>query len=578
MRRNLAEVDRETERLIHQRPIGLDPLTINTKRISLGAWLLSYLPVISWYPRRSYQVLVFVLTFACYASYHMTRKTFSAAKSTLGPDCSTHQTGNCASDSGSQNDTGWRPFNETNCEALFGIVDNVWSFAYALFLFGSGIVAERVDLRYFLTVGMIGSAISTGMLGVAYFAKIYHLYYFLIWMAVSGIMQSTGWPGTVAVMGNWFGIKRRGFFMGVWNAHTSVGNILGTVIPAFWVEPGRPWGWAFVVPALIMLVVAMAVFFFLVVDPTDIGQTPPKHHISQSRRYRDDEKGDTGSLNHENGAIVTINEDANGFDPLGNKEHNTETKNTHKRKASVTSLAKDAGYNVLIGNDDGAIGIVKALMIPGVVEFSLALFCSKLVAYTFLFWLPYYVRNRQIGGKCLGSKESDFLSTFFDVGGIVGGITAGVISDLLNARAISCTLMLYISVPALYILHHFGNYDSAVFISLLILCGILVNGPYACITTAVSNDLGTHKDLKGNQKAKATVSAIIDGTGSVGAAIGPLLTGFISKHSWDNVFYLLMVSSFVSALLLTRLVIKEIIELYRRYCHCYTCLRYCSTD
>lgn len=116
----------------------------------------------------------------------------------------------------------------------------------------------------------------------------------------------------------------------------------------------------------------------------------------------------------------------------------------------------------------------------GVVEFSLALFCSKLVAYTFLFWLPYYVRNTrgyngwrlfvlliiiiEIGGNCLGSKKSDFLSTFFDVGGIVGrflckiiiifkifilgGIAAGVISDLLNARAISCTLMLYISVPA----------------------------------------------------------------------------------------------------------------------------------
>ena len=27
---------------------------------------------------------------------------------------------------------------------------------------------------------------------------------------------------------------------------------------------------------------------------------------------------------------------------------------------------------------------------------------------------------------------------------------------------------------------------------------------------------GTHKSLKGNQKAKATVSAIIDGTGSIG--------------------------------------------------------------
>ena len=81
------------------------------------------------------------------------------------------------------------------------------------FLSFSGVVAERVDLRYFLTIGMIGiqnapsplppslsflllsylnhvgSAVSTGMLGVAYFANIHHLYYFIIWMALSGMMQ-----------------------------------------------------------------------------------------------------------------------------------------------------------------------------------------------------------------------------------------------------------------------------------------------------------------------------------------------------------------------------------------------------
>ena len=47
-------------------------------------------------------------------------------------------------------------------------------------------------------------------------------------------------------------------------------------------------------------------------------------------------------------------------------------------------------------------------------------------------------------------------------------------------------------------------------------CGYLVNGPYALITTAVSADLGTHKSLQGNSKALATVTAIIDGTGSIG--------------------------------------------------------------
>ena len=42
-------------------------------------------------------------------------------------------------------------------------------------------------------------------------------------------------------MGNWFGKKNRGLFLGIWNAHTSVGNILGTVVPSVWAVPGQPW-------------------------------------------------------------------------------------------------------------------------------------------------------------------------------------------------------------------------------------------------------------------------------------------------------------------------------------------------
>lgn len=51
---------------------------------------------------------------------------------------------------------------------------------------------------------------------------------------------------------------------------------------------------------------------------------------------------------------------------------------------------------------------------------------------------------------------------------------------------------------------------------LLVICGSLVNGPYCLITTAVSADLGTHPSLFGNAMALATVTAIIDGTGSAG--------------------------------------------------------------
>jgi OPA family glycerol-3-phosphate transporter-like MFS transporter 1/2 len=72
-----------------------------------------------------------------------------------------------------------------------------------------------------------------------------------------------------------------------------------------------------------------------------------------------------------------------------------------------------------------------------------------------------------------------------------------------------------------------------------------VNGPYSLITTAVSAELGTHESLRNSEKALATVTSVIDGFGSIGAAVGPLLAGFIGI---TNVFYMLITSDVLAFL------------------------------
>ena len=61
-----------------------------------------------------------------------------------------------------------------------------------------------------------------------------------------------------------------------------------------------------------------------------------------------------------------------------------------------------------------------------------------------------------------------------------------------------------------------GGLSIQLSIFLLLVAGALVNGPYCLITTAVSQDLGQHPVLRGSRRAVATVTAIIDGTGSIG--------------------------------------------------------------
>lgn len=50
--------------------------------------------------------------------------------------------------------------------------------------------------------------------------------------------------------------------MGVWNSHTSVGNILGSLIAGAFVSTA--WGMSFIVPGLIIAVMGVICFFFLV--------------------------------------------------------------------------------------------------------------------------------------------------------------------------------------------------------------------------------------------------------------------------------------------------------------------------
>lgn len=58
---------------------------------------------------------------------------------------------------------------------------------------------------------------------------------------------------------------------------------------------------------------------------------------------------------------------------------------------------------------------------------------------------------------------------------------------------------------------------------------------------------GTHESLKNNQNAKATVTAIIDGTGSLGAAVGPLIVGWLTSEYVSVLEFPWKVSSLIAS-------------------------------
>ncbi|XP_053546155.1 glucose-6-phosphate exchanger SLC37A2 [Bombina bombina] len=473
-----------------------------------------------------YRGFILVLTFLFYTSFHLSRKPISIVKSQLHQNCSAlpHPRQNI-----SDNDTtwcDWAPFQNADYAELFGALDNAFLVAYAIGMFISGIFGERLPLRYYLSSGMLLSGIFTSLMGLGYYWNIHVLWYYILIQIINGLVQTTGWPSVVTLMGNWFGKGKRGLIMGIWNSHTAVGNILGSLIAGAFVSSA--WGLSFIVPGAIVGFFGIICFFFLIEYPEDVGCDSPQQK-EETKEEIDENFQDMASSTE--AIFKSVN---HNIEEAGNEQNSVE----HPQ----------------------AISFLGALRIPGVVEFALCLLFAKLVSYTFLYWLPLYIANV----AHFDPKQAGDMSTLFDAGGIIGGILAGLISDYTGGRAITCAVMLILTAPMLFIYNTFGHDQVSTSVAMLIICGMLVNGPYSLITTAVSADLGTHESLHGNSKALSTVSAIIDGCGSIGAALGPLFAGLLSKHGWSYVFYMLIAADICACLLLSRLVYKEI----RTLCGC----------
>uniref|UniRef100_A0A7N6C4N0 Major facilitator superfamily (MFS) profile domain-containing protein n=1 Tax=Anabas testudineus TaxID=64144 RepID=A0A7N6C4N0_ANATE len=493
-----------------------------------------------------YRALTFILTFLLYTSFHLSRKPISIVKSELHKNCSsvsdlvTMASGSgSGSGSGSQQpslpslqadmDCSWKPFDKGNYKQLLGAMDYSFLCAYAIGMYLSGIIGERLPIRLYLTVGMLTSGLFTCMFGLGYIYNIHNLGFYIFVQVANGLVQTTGWPSVVTCIGNWFGKGRRGLIMGLWNSHTSVGNILGSLIAGYWVSSN--WGLSFIVPGLIIAAMGVVCFLFLIERECYLLPVPTK------------------SWNGVNGHTEVY---------LQYKDNKSQSYDTELLLPKDTMCVPVQPVVVVKSESKpSAISFMGALRIPGVIEFSLCLLFAKLVSYTFLFWLPLYITK----AAHLDAKKAGDLSTLFDVGGIVGGIFAGVISDKLGKRATTCAFMLLLAAPTLYGFSMISQFGIGPTIGMLLVCGGLVNGPYSLITTAVSADLGTHKSLKGNAKALSTVTAIIDGTGSVGAALGPLLAGLLSAGGWDQVFYMLMTADFLALLVSTLIINRTCISL-----------------
>jgi len=467
-----------------------------------------------------YKVLIFLLTYFTYVCYHIAKRPIAIVENSMKfLDCS-----NSTTDSGEELpcSSAWVSEMEGQKEAenvkTISYLMFAYTASYAFFMFFSGMVAERMNLRYYLSFGLLLTALSDYLFGFAHTVGIHHIWYFYFSMIFLGMVNSTGWPGVVTCLTNWLGKSgfgticgkgTRGTMMGIWNSHLYLGNVVGLTIASHYAD--QDWALSFMYPALIVSVMGGVIYLFLIPQPSDVGITNSKEETLPEKVHKEEEK---------------------------------------------------------------SISFLGALRIPGVIEFALCLLSAKLVSYVFLFWLPHYLKE-QTNAEA-GPIAN--LANNFEYGSMVGGVVAGFLSDQTRGlNALICSIMLMPSIPLLYVYNNLISdtcqlqLSGSVFESdhcytgnaiLLFVLGMLINGPFSLITTAVSAELGQHESLKGSSKALATVTAIIDGTGSIGAAVGPLIANQLST---TEAIWMLMGSATLAILFLARLVFRDIQNIIQRF-------------
>ncbi|WP_394826300.1 MFS transporter [Pendulispora albinea] len=369
-----------------------------------------------------------------------------------------------------------------------GNIDTGYLVAYSLGMFASGVLCDRIGPRRLVGFGMMASAAAVAAFGFSNATT-----WFALAFTANGFAQSTGWPGTIKAMTPWWSSSERGKVMGWWSTCYQVGGIAATAIATALLVR---WGWrmAFWVPALWMTVVGAWVLLRLPEARQANAHGVDAHHAN---------------------ANASANASATG------------------RGATRAGAAGGAA--------DRAPSPRHVLRQMEVWYLGFIYFGFKLIRYSLLFWLPFYL-EKQLG---YSTGQAGYSSISFEAGGIVGTIGSGLLFDRLYHRrrhlilvmtfGLGLALVLYTKVAAWGIAVNFGA---------MAIVGFMLFGPDALISGAMAQELG-------GPSASGSTSGVINGIGSVGAIAQGTITALVATHyGWDRVFHLFIGLAFACSLAL----------------------------
>ncbi len=158
-----------------------------------------------------------------------------------------------------------------------GLIVSVLQITYGIGKFLNGIIADRSNPRYVMTIGLLCSGIANLLFG---FSSM--LWTLAILWGLNGWFQSMGFPAGARLLSHWYTPKEYGKIWGIFGCSHQVGAAIIFIAGGYLVLLG--WKYVFIVPSILAFVTAIFLFNRLRDIPENMGLPPVEEYKGEKLR------------------------------------------------------------------------------------------------------------------------------------------------------------------------------------------------------------------------------------------------------------------------------------------------------
>lgn len=148
----------------------------------------------------------------------------------------------------------------------FGMASSIYYILYGISKFASGLLADKINPRLFLAPVLVIIALINVGIGMATSVNMLLCLYCL-----TAVVQGCGFPPIAKAISLWYSKSERGGWYSLWNTSHNVGGALAPLIASAVIASTGNWRYAFYVPAIITAVMAVIAAIFMRGKPESYG-------------------------------------------------------------------------------------------------------------------------------------------------------------------------------------------------------------------------------------------------------------------------------------------------------------------